>query len=205
LLEKLRDGDFGTINQAQNELIQELLHSRQYERHLVDNILSVYSEKADNFSDSFQLTDMNQLLSEQIIPIFQYMAESKNIALKVTLAKDLPKVNVIPHDIQRVFNNLLYNAFTYTNSKGEVTVESRANGNGVLFIIKDTGIGIASEYLGELFHQCEPTNNRFKPGAGLGLYLSKKIIDVHGGKIWVETQLGEGSQFFMTLPLLHSV
>jgi two-component system sensor histidine kinase EvgS len=200
LLEQLKIGSFGHTEPEQVELIQELIQTRRYEGHLVDNILSVFSDQILNFQSRFERIDLNQLLREQIVPIFQYIAESKGITLELQLAESLPEVYINPFDIKRVLNNLLYNAFQYTSSKGTITIESQFASSEITLVVRDTGIGIEDQYLKALFYQCEPTNRRFHSGAGIGLYLSKKIMDIHHGRIWVKTELGKGSQFFLALP-----
>ena len=111
--------------------------------------------------------------------------------------------------LEQVFANLIYNAVKFTPAGGRITVDARTDPNGeeVVFAVQDTGVGIAVEELEKIF-------DRFYAGrgsiihsvgssTGLGLAIAKEIVDMHGGRIWVESEIGRGSVFYIALPLLQ--
>ncbi|MEK6399167.1 MAG: ATP-binding protein, partial [Terriglobus sp.] len=111
------------------------------------------------------------------------------------------------HAVQQVLGNLLENALKYSSGLGQephVIVSARALEHAVEFSVRDFGPGIASEHLSrifERFYRVEKARSREKGGTGLGLSIAKQLIEQHGGRIWVESDLGQGSNFLFTLPL----
>jgi len=131
------------------------------------------------------------------------LAEEKNLALRVSVAPDL---NVGKGDEQRiaqVFLNLVGNAIKFTE-EGEVKVEVTSSNNKFLVAVSDTGPGLSAvdqQRIFEEFHQADSSSTQKKGGTGLGLAISKKIVAMHGGRIWVESSPGQGSTFSFTLPV----
>jgi two-component system OmpR family sensor kinase len=147
-------------------------------------------------------------------------AAAQGIALQVDLAEDLPLVDVDPQRIGQVLGNLLNNALTHTPSGGEVIVTARrcpepcpepsrrvvegARGSEVEVRVRDTGEGIPSEdlpYVFERFYRAGKLRSRATGGAGLGLAIAKQLVEAHGGRIEVESEVGRGTQFTFTLPV----
>jgi signal transduction histidine kinase len=113
----------------------------------------------------------------------------------------------VPFDAARVFQvlaNLLSNAFKFTPPNGQVVVRVERVDDAVRFGVCDTGAGIAPEKLREIFERFHQLDSHDRRGVGLGLYISKSIVRGHGGRIWVESEVGEGSTFYFTLPILLS-
>jgi signal transduction histidine kinase len=131
------------------------------------------------------------------------LAAEKKLALKVTLPPDLPLAKGDPRRITQVLLNLIGNAIKFTET-GEVRVEVTASGGSFLAAVADTGPGIApadQEKIFQEFQQVDSSSTRQKGGTGLGLSIAKRIIELHGGRIWVESNPGEGSTFWFTLPI----
>jgi PAS domain S-box-containing protein len=126
-------------------------------------------------------------------------ADKKNIHVTFELAENIPIINADPIMIERVLTNLLDNAIKYTNHGGTITVRLLDRDNEILVQITDTGIGIPANHLPYIFDAFYRVS-RDSRGSGLGLTISKTIIDAHGGKIWVESTPGKGSTFSFTLP-----
>jgi signal transduction histidine kinase len=121
------------------------------------------------------------------------------------LENGLPEINLDPLRIAQVFNNLIGNAIKFTPANGVITVSAhlQKDKTAIEVCVKDTGIGIAPEDLPRLFQKFYragkgPTEIA---GTGLGLSIAKEIIELHGGKIWAESEKGQGAQFSFTLPL----
>jgi signal transduction histidine kinase len=106
--------------------------------------------------------------------------------------------------IRKTLLNLLSNSVKFTPEKGSVTLEVKKLGNYVQFAVKDTGIGISEndqKYLFYEFTQVDSDHNRKYEGTGLGLALVKKFVEMHGGKVWVKSELGKGSCFYFEIPV----
>ena len=146
---------------------------------------------------------------------FEVKAQEKGIETKLVLPEEAPKVNVDPARIEQVLGNLLTNAIRHTPSGGSITVLIRAldrdkahqiDSPSLILSVADTGEGIASEHLPhifERFYRVETSRARSEGGAGLGLAIVKQMVQAHGGKVWVESELGKGSSFYVALPTLR--
>lgn len=129
-------------------------------------------------------------------------AEEKGIKLKVELPRNLPKIYGSSSRLQQVLTNLLSNAINYT-PEGVVTVRAREEPNDICVEVVDTGIGIPPQDLPRVFEDFFRASNVETKGTGLGLSIAKRIVEAHGGKIWVESpclETGKGSKFTCTLP-----
>ena len=126
--------------------------------------------------------------------------EQRSVTLSVDLPSDLRTVNVDANRIVQVITNLLGNAIKFTDAGGRVTVRAANGPTGVVVSVEDTGVGMEPEVLTRIFDrffQVRPTPRR---GSGLGLAIARGIIEAHGGRIWVESEVGRGSVFSFTLP-----
>jgi signal transduction histidine kinase len=204
VLEFIGQGRFGFIEESQLNVIQELIQSKQQTRHLVENILWLYNEEEYKRSSYFLQADLNELICQDIMPQYADDAKAKHVFLRMDLERNLPKVHVNVMEICFVLKNLLQNALTYTAAGGSITVKTQFLEDYVYCSVEDTGIGIGPEYLETLFITCNPVQSRFRKGAGLGLYLSKKMIDAYGGEIGVQSEVNKGSLFYFKLPVSES-
>ena len=133
----------------------------------------------------------------------QPLATEKNLALKIAVPADLPAASGDERRISQVLLNLVGNAIKFTDA-GEVCIEATATDGAMEVSVSDTGPGISptdQEHIFEEFRQAEGSLAQRKGGTGLGLAIAKKIVEMHGGKIWVESEVGKGSKFTFTLPL----
>jgi two-component system OmpR family sensor kinase len=131
-------------------------------------------------------------------------AAAKGIALQTDLTEDLPLVDVDPQRIGQVLGNLLNNALVHTPSGGKIVVAAGARGSEVEFSVMDTGEGIPSEdlpYIFERFYRADRSRSRVTGGTGLGLAIARQLVEAHGGRIEVESEVGRGTQFTFTLPV----
>jgi PAS domain S-box-containing protein len=127
--------------------------------------------------------------------------EAKDLYLKVDIPPDLPNVLADREQIERVISNLVSNAVRYTMRGGEIQIGATCRDHTVAVSVRDTGIGIPSEYLPHIFDKFVQVPNAPTGGAGLGLAISKSIIEAHNGQISVRSELGRGSTFTFTLPV----
>lgn len=151
-------------------------------------------------------SDLNNLIPK-IVSDFGIKAKEKaNSIAYIPMSKTLPKLTFDPSKISEVISNLINNANKFTE-KGKIAVTSKLKDDEIVISVADTGIGISEEdqkHLFEKFFQAgrfDPNNPQEQQGSGLGLYISRNIIELHGGKMWLQSEKGEGSTFYFSLPL----
>ena len=131
-------------------------------------------------------------------------AERGGLSLSIECPEDLPLVMADANRAQQVVVNLLHNAIKFTPSGGNVAVGAQAQGNFIHFYVRDTGIGIAPEDLPRIFERFYKVDrSRATSGTGLGLAIARHLVEAHGGKIWVESEPGQGSSFSFTIPIVN--
>ena len=166
---------------------------------LVGDLLDVASIDAGSLAVTREEHDPAAVVVEAV-DTFQSQAELRKLTLAVEIAEPMPSVAFDGARILQVLVNLLSNAFKFTPSGGKIVVDVRIVGEDVRFGVTDTGSGIPKNQLSAIFgrfHQVAADDRR---GAGLGLYISKCIVQGHGGRIWAESTVGTGSSFYFTIP-----
>jgi len=145
---------------------------------------------------------------EEVSTLNESLLTKKFISLSVESEPSLPRVMADREKVAHVVGNLLGNAIEFTPSGGRVWVRaSRRQGDGppaILVEVGDTGLGIAPEHHELIFRefaQVDSTPSRAHHGTGLGLTIARKLVELHGGRIWLESELGTGSRFFFTIPV----
>jgi signal transduction histidine kinase len=126
--------------------------------------------------------------------------EAKGLELGVNAGMDLPRVSVDRLQIERVISNLVINALRHTK-RGEIKISAEPRNSDLAISVSDTGTGIPAEYLPHIFDKFVQVADAPVGGAGLGLTIAKSIVEAHGGKISVQSQVGHGTTFTFTLPL----
>jgi signal transduction histidine kinase len=142
-------------------------------------------------------------LIQTVFASVEALAAEKNLDLKVEVSKDLTVGKADEQRIAQVILNLVANAIKFTD-EGEVKIEATVSDGRFLVSVSDTGPGLAEvdqQKIFDEFQQADGSSTRKKGGTGLGLSISKKIIAMHGGRIWVESAPGKGSTFRFTLPI----
>ncbi len=194
------DGSLGELSEKQNLLLSTMLQSNKDMLGLVNALLEVYKYESGTIPISKTDFAPNDLVN-QCCDEIESLAKSKNIELVRELDETASiEINADRNEIRRVIMNLLGNAVKYTEDNGKVLVKSNLNGNDYMFSVKDNGAGIAHDDINKMFKRfSQGTKNRRSASTGLGLYLSKQIIEAHGGKIWLESIQNKGSEFFFLL------
>jgi signal transduction histidine kinase len=139
---------------------------------------------------------------QSVVAALGSLAAEKRLALKVSIPSDLPRVKGDDRRIAQVLLNLAGNAIKFTDA-GEVRIEAAPSRDALTVSVTDTGPGISEadqEIIFEEFKQAEGSSTRRKGGTGLGLSIAKRIVELHGGRIWVESSPGHGATFKFTLP-----
>lgn len=152
---------------------------------------------------SKKLEDIGGLIRFEMMD-FQEIAQNKNIEIEERIPLDLPLVPLELRKISQVIRNLLDNAIKFNNENGKILIEAKKEGKAIQVSISDTGMGFREEEKEDIFKpltQLDPSTKRKFGGTGIGLAVCKKMIQMHGGRIWAESELGKGSTFYFTLPL----
>lgn len=193
----------GKLKAQQLEFLSRALASAQQLSFLVDNLLNVSKIERGSISLSLHSMDWHKSLTD-VFQNHRPQATAKNISLELELPPSLSPVLADDIRINEVLNNLIDNAINYTKEGGKITIGAKLSGNEVVTYVQDTGVGIPQEVIPHLFtkfFRAPGALQQSSKGTGLGLYIAKSIIDLHHGKIWVESTLGKGSTFYFTLPL----
>jgi signal transduction histidine kinase len=172
---------------------------------LVNNLLDVSRIEAGRMTVSQEAVAMGGIL-QQALRIIQPLADQKQIVIKIDAPADLPLLFADKKKTSQILLNLLSNAVKYTPSSGSVQVSSRLleDGKMIQTDVADTGIGIPPSQVPVIFDRfsrVETAQTRDTVGTGLGLTITKGMVEAHGGKIWVESEVGKGSCFRFTLPV----
>lgn len=202
--DNLLDGIAGKLNSPQQECL--LITQRNINRlsRLISDLLDISRIEAGRIQLNKQPVDLVGLIKE-VLNIFQETAKENDLKLTTHFDSELPKVWADPDKITQVVTNLLGNALKFTPAGGQITIRAASSPDFIQVDVMDTGLGISRQDLEKIFDKFyqvirSDTPGRTK-GTGLGLPISKGIIEKHGGKIWVESELGKGSKFSFTLPI----
>jgi len=200
------EGDLGEISKEQKEILQKGYLSNERMIKIVNDLLNVSRIEEGKFLYNLSLVSLEDIIKNSIKDL-EHTIKEKHIGF--TLLKPLtplPNITVDSQKISLAFQNLLANAIQYTPKEGRVIVivSMEKNKEKIEVIVKDTGVGIPIEQQKKIFTKFFRGDNaiRMQPeGSGMGLFLTKNIIERHGGKIWFESEEGKGSTFHFTLPI----
>lgn len=205
-LEVLNDELDETLSDEQKILMERLVVSSNRLSTYVNNILNV--SRYDKKHYRVELTRQNIATIYQLIQHdMQLRAESLNRHITVNIPDNLPDVAADPNSISEVFSNLVDNAIKYSSEGGTVTLSARRNGDFVEVAVQDNGIGMPDSVVQNLFHKFYRSHRSREQvaGSGIGLYLTKAIIESHGGTIAVDSSENKGSTFTFSLPIYSTI
>lgn len=199
-LEYFLNGTLGTLNDKQNMLLSTMKKSHEDMLGLINTLLEVYKYESGRLQlvkTSFNFQTLLDECIDQIKPI----ADNKHQTIeKIYVDLDKNDVYADRNEIRRVIINLIGNAVKYTQEEGLIIVKAEIDKNDLRFSVQDNGEGIYKHDIPKLFKRfSQGTQEKRSISTGLGLYLSKQIIDAHNGKIWLESDKGKGSEFFFLL------
>lgn len=202
-LEMLRDGDFGPLENPQSNAVREIQERANELLALIEDILEV--ARIEETSVTLGVSEMNpgQLFSD-LVHEWQHRFQQEKTEVRIEVASGAPAFEADRNLIKRVFANLIQNAITHSAKPIELRLGARGSGAGILFFVADTGPGIPPEYHEIIFRKFGQVELSAVPkvrSSGLGLTFCKLVVDLHGGRIWVKSSAGEGSTFYVELPL----
>jgi two-component system, OmpR family, phosphate regulon sensor histidine kinase PhoR len=194
----------GALEDAQNrgrflEIIVE--HSRRLAR-LTDDLLKLSKMDADRLELEISDTSVAQFVAT-CLETAQRRAAEKQLEIIVEVPEGLPDIAADRRRLAEVLQNLLDNAIQYTLPGGQITLSAVQEGREVVFTVSDTGIGIPKAdqpRIFERFYRVDVARSREVGGTGLGLAIAKHLVEVHGGRLWVDSEIGQGSQFHFSVP-----
>ena len=191
---------------AESHLEQVLGHAQLIQRsgarmsRLIGDLVDVASIEAGMLAVTPELLDPTHVVTEAV-DSFQTQASAAGVSVSVEIAQPPPRLPFDPARILQVLINLLSNALKFTPSGGKVSVRVEPSGEELCFSVSDSGTGIPPDKLEVIFERFVQITRGDRRGVGLGLYISKCIVQGHGGRIWSESILGQGSSFSFALPL----
>jgi signal transduction histidine kinase len=193
---------YGELPEKVRDVHQRIDKSGRHLLGLINDVLDFSKIEAGQLALTINPYSIRDVI-QAVVASTQSLATEKNLALKITVPADLPAVSGDERRIAQVLLNLVGNAIKFTDA-GEVRIDAAADNGEVLVSVSDTGPGIAEAdqvKIFEEFRQAEGSITQRKGGTGLGLAIAKRIVELHGGKIWVASEVGKGSKFTFTLPI----
>ena len=195
-------GSEGAVNKKQQEALDMIKSSGKRLTNLINDILDY--AKIKNFDLKIRPQPVNlKRTTNSVVSVLGRLNKSENVKLLVDMRDDLPDIYVDENRLLQILYNLIGNAIKFTET-GYIRVSAVKAGENVEVCVEDTGIGIPDDKLEEIFHsfkQLEDSLTRKSIGAGLGLPITKYLVEAHGGDIWVTSKLGKGSKFCFTVPV----
>jgi len=199
--EVLLQGIFGEVNEKQREYLADVLGSGQHLLSLINDILDLSKIEAGRMDLEVSTFALRDALESGLM-IVRNRAARHGIQLSTTVASDVGTIEADERKVKQILYNLLSNAVKFTPDGGRVGVSVRAESADVRVEVSDTGIGIAGEDQERIFEEFRQVGReRSREGTGLGLTLTKRFVELHGGRIWLESTPGGGSTFGFTLPV----
>ena len=199
LLERM----FGEMNEKQEDYLKDIHSSGQHLLSLINDILDLAKVEAGRMELNLATFDLPAAI-DNALTLVRERAMRHGIALSVEVDSQLGELNADERKLKQILLNLLSNAVKFTPEGGRITVGARLLGEMVEIAVNDTGIGIAPEDQAAVFEQFKQVGTdytRKAEGTGLGLALTRKLVELHGGAMRLESEPGKGSTFAFTLPL----
>jgi signal transduction histidine kinase len=199
LVEKM----FGELNDKQNEYVADILSSGRHLLSLINDILDLSKIEAGRMELESTTFDLPLAIDNALL-LVRERASRHGIKLDRAIDSRLGDFTGDERKVKQILVNLLSNAVKFTPEGGQIKVEASLGDSAVIVSVADTGIGIAKEDQEAIFEEFRQASGHYaqkREGTGLGLTLTRRFVEMHGGKIWVESEPGKGSKFTFTLPI----
>jgi signal transduction histidine kinase len=200
--ELMADGVYGELSEKAQGVLGRIQTNGKHLLGLINDVLDLSKIEAGQFTLSIEPYSVGAVV-QAVIAATESLASNKGIRLGAEVAADLPAGSGDERRLTQVLLNIVGNAIKFTD-QGEVVIAARTDGDMFEVAVRDTGPGIAPENQAKIFgefQQIDDSSTRKKGGTGLGLTISKKIVEMHGGAISVESELGKGSIFRVRIPV----
>ncbi|MFO0795408.1 MAG: ATP-binding protein, partial [Candidatus Brocadiaceae bacterium] len=201
--EVLRDEITGTLNTEQKEYIGDIHSSGQHLLNMINSILDLSKIEAGKLELHYEEFSVKEAINEVLNTIVGF-SDKKDIGINTNIHEDILSISADKVKFKQIMFNLLSNAIKFTPEHGRVAIDVKRMDSHIKISVIDTGIGIKQDDMDkifEAFRQLDSTYARKYEGTGLGLTLTKRLVELHGGKIWVKSEYGKGSSFTFTLPI----
>ncbi len=198
----LLEETFGELNEKQHKYLQNVSSSGKHLLDLINSILDLSKVEAGKMQMAYEHFNVSEVISE-INAIVVPLALKKGISLDISIDPKMHNMRADKLKFRQIMYNLASNAIKFTNNSGHVYIEGTLSGKLAQFRVKDDGIGISKIDQLKIFNpftQIDSSSTRKYEGTGLGLALVKKFVELHGGYVWVESELGQGSIFSFIIP-----
>jgi signal transduction histidine kinase len=196
-------GKVGPVSDQHKEYLGDILNSSRHLLHLIDDVLDIAKLESGNMEFHAEHMDLGKVIAE-VRDVFRGLAASKRIRVETELDADVTEVELDPSKLKQVLHNYLSNALKCTPEEGRVTIRVARDGlERIRIEIEDTGIGISRKDTHRLFvefQRLDAETSKKYPGTGLGLALTKRIVEAQGGHVGVRSEPGTGSTFWAVLP-----
>jgi signal transduction histidine kinase len=190
----------GALTPKQMEYVQDILSSGKHQLSLINDILDLSKVEAGRLELERTTFQVSNVIADAVA-LVRARATQKGIAVAEQIQPSLGNIEADERKVKQVLVNLLSNAVKFTADGGRVDVNARRENGVVLIAVSDTGLGMTPDELRLIFREFGQTSSaRGHEGTGLGLALAKRIVELHGGRIWAESEAGRGSTFNFTLP-----
>jgi signal transduction histidine kinase len=193
---------FGDLNDKQQEYVNDINASGIHLNGIINEILDMSKIEANQMTLNKSTVNIANTIDE-VINILRSLSSKKNITFKKVYDDAETLIEADFKKLQQILYNLLSNAIKYTNPYGEIETGFKILKDKVRFFVKDNGIGIEEKYHGKIFakfQQIENIYTKTESSTGLGLTITKEFVEMHGGKIWLESKVNEGTNFIFEIP-----
>ncbi len=200
----LLEGLDGELNDRMEEDVRLIRQSGRHLRDLIGDILDMSKIESGHMELRRETVDM-RMMAEDIMATAQSLANEKSLAMYLNMDESVHTIEGDSTRIRQVLWNIMGNAIKFTD-KGSVTLKISSKAENLLISVRDTGIGIKEEHIPIVFQQFRQVEGglaRAAGGTGLGMPITKNLVEIQGGSIWIESVLGQGSTFFFTLPYIQ--
>jgi signal transduction histidine kinase len=198
-LEMLRSGEYGSLYREQEHIVEIVEENAKYIETMITDILDLSKMESGKLPFNVEETDIRKL-TDKVVKLMKPMFDQKNQRVICDFEK-IPNVKTDPERMIQVLRNLLSNAQKHAPENSEIKICILKKGKEVLIGVKDFGQGIDKEEQEKIFGSFYKSRENHQEGSGLGLSIVKGIMETHGGRVWVESEKGKGSAFFVAIPL----
>ncbi len=199
----MQDEKIGQLTEKQAKYITNVLTSGRHLLGLINDLLDITKVESGKMELALNEFSFPQLINS-INTILKELAFKKKIAINTHIVPEISVINADETKVKQIMYNLLSNAIKFTPDGGKVDIQADIKDEQLRVSVTDTGIGIKPEDMDKLFKTFQQIDSEYTQeygGSGLGLALTKKLVELHGGKIWAESEFGKGSTFTFTIPL----